>query len=85
MANISSRAGEMEADKLGMRMIMAAGLDPREVFLSSWISHWIIIRNHHPIDQALKLWQLVAALHPEKPSFLRNLLRTHPHPHFRLL
>ena len=75
----------MEADKLSMRMIMAAGYDPREVFLSLWISRLIVISNHHPIDKALKLWQLVAALHPEKPSFLRNLLRTHPYSLFRLL
>ena len=75
----------MEADKLSMRMIMAAGFDPHEVFLSLWISRLIVISNHHPIDQALKFWQTVAALDLEKPSFLQNLLRTHPYSHFRLL
>ena len=43
-----------------------------------WSSHWIIIITG---NQALKLFQLVAKVHPEGPSFLF----THPAPHYRLL
>ena len=80
MANISRRAGELEADKLGMEMIMAAGFDPQEVFLSHWTLDFSLDYKHHH-DQALKFWEIVAAVHPDGPSFFWD----HPHPHHRLL
>ena len=47
LSNISRRAGELEADRLGMEMIMAAGYDPHKVLLSPSTLDFSLDHNHH--------------------------------------
>ena len=73
----------MEADKLGMEVILAAGYDPDEVPLLSNIHNLYVALQHFENShyQALKFWRLVAPSHPGGPAFLWD----HPHPHHRWL